>query len=320
MLFTVRPIQLPEDYGPVAELLSAIQGAPVTADSLQAEDSQIPTKANLSCNEEGKLTGFARSRWLAVSETGAPLGYAVSWRAPWTKPGAVCSLFGVHPDARLQGIGRLLAQTIEEWARSIGAELLMGELPDQPSGTDRFIERTGLFSPVHIQKYRLDLTTWSPSANLPSIEGLRFFTLADAPGLETELYELYARTLQDNPGHVGGMAPYQMWLKEALPEDRCSPELVFLAAVHDRLVGVSTIFRTDEPDLFYTDYTGVDRSVRGKGLARALKEQTLEVARQLGARRMLTETEASNSPMRQLNLRMGYQVQEGTYVIMKRLD
>lgn len=301
--------------------MGAVQGAHVTPNSLANEDSQIPTKPNLRRDENGKLIGFARNRWLAISETGEAVGYAIAWRAPWTQPGTVCSLFGVHPDARLQGVGSLLAQTIVAWSRSIGAELQMGELPDQPTGTDRFINRIGFTIPAHIQEYLLDLTAWSPSVRTPAIQGLRLFTLADEPDRESELHDLYTRTLLDNPGHVNGeIAPLEKWRRESIPADRCGPELVFLAAVDDRLVGVSVIFRTDEPDLFYTDYTGVDRSVRGEGLARFLKERTIEVARQLGARRMLTETEASNGPMRHLNLSMGYRVQEGKYVIFKQLD
>lgn len=322
MSFTIRSLQLPDDYEPLAELLTAIKGAPVTAESLQQEDSQIPTTANLGKDQDGRLTGFARHRLLAIDEDGTPVGYAIAWRAPWTPPGAICSLFGVHPNARNHSIGTALVQQLEEWGRSIDAELLMGELPDQPAGVERFIERTGLQIDAYVQEYLLDLTYWQPTATTPNIEGLRFFTLAEATSdpVESQLYDLYLRTLADNPGHLGGLPPFEAWREEAIPAERCAPELVFLAAIGEELVGVSTLFRTEEPDLFYTDYTGVDRSVRGKGLARALKERTFAAALQLGARRMITETEASNLPMRQLNLRLGYKVQEGVYRIIKRLD
>lgn len=322
MIFTIRPLHLPEDYAALAELLTIIKGAPVTAQSLQEEDSQIPTEANLSRDQDGRLTGFARLRLLAVFETDSPLGYAAAWRAPWTPPGAICSLFGVHPDARNHSIGKALVQALTDWARSIGAELLMGELPDRPAGVERFIEKAGFQVDAYVQEYVLDLTAWQPKSTLPEIEGLRLFTLADRPGEETErqLYDLYLRTLADNPGHLGGLPPFEAWREEAIPAERCSPEMVFLAAVDDRLVGVTTLFRTEESDLLYTDYTGVDRSVRGKGVARALKEWSFAAARDLGARRMITETEASNVPMRQLNLRLGYVVQDGVYRIIKRLD
>jgi GNAT superfamily N-acetyltransferase len=103
----------------------------------------------------------------------------------------------------------------------------------------------------------------------------------------------------------------------ALPEERTAPELVFLAADGDRLIGVSTLFRTEDPAVFYTDYTGVDRAYRGKGIARALKERSFAVARDHGAQKM--ETEVSNEPMQQLNLRMGYKLEGGTYRIVKSL-
>lgn len=118
---------------------------------------------------------------------------------------------------------------------------------------------------------------------------------------------------------MGALTPFEVWRRDALPEGRTSPELVFLAADGDQLVGVSTLFSTEDPVVCYTDYTGVDRNYRGRGIARALKERSIMAAQALGARHMVTETEASNVSMRQLNLRMGYKVTSGTYRIMKRL-
>jgi GNAT superfamily N-acetyltransferase len=324
MSFTIRPLDLPSDYGPLANLMTVIQGAPVSPDDLVEEDRQIPTVSALAQNESGQLTGFGRARFLALSPDGQALGYAFAWRAPWTPPGDVSSLFGVHPAARRQGIGRALVQAIEGWARSIGANDLWSMQPDHPAGVEAFLEKAGFRIDAYVQRFILNLADHHPATQQPTVEGVRLYTLAEVPeterpSVEAKLYELYAETLQDNPGHLGGLPSFTEWRKDALPDQRTAPELVFLAAAEDRLIGVTTLFRTKDPAIFYTDYTGVDRSYRGKGIARILKDRSFAVALELGAQTMETEIVASNRPMQQLGRTMGYRAAGGTYRIVKSL-
>lgn len=109
------------------------------------------------------------------------------------------------------------------------------------------------------------------------------------------------------------------WRKEALPED-CSPEKwVFIALDGDRFIGVSTLFSTEESGVLYTDYTGVDRHYRGRGIAKALKLLSIQTAINDGAHTMTTETEAGNEAMQQLNRGLGNVSGKGHYRIRKAL-
>ncbi|HYF91472.1 MAG TPA: hypothetical protein VD969_04420 [Symbiobacteriaceae bacterium] len=64
------------------------------------------------------------------------------------------------------------------------------------------------------------------------MEGIRFFTLADEPGEDTErkLYELKALTLPANPSFGGGLWPFDQWRHWVLETPRAVPDCFILAA------------------------------------------------------------------------------------------
>jgi hypothetical protein len=56
----------------------------------------------------------------------------------------------------------------------------------------------------------------------------------------------------------------------------------------------------------WTDWTGTGRKVRGRGVARALKLETVMQAMALGTKRVRTENDGANAPILHLNEEMGY--------------
>ena len=61
-----------------------------------------------------------------------------------------------------------------------------------------------------------------------------------------------------------------------------------------------------EDHVLLHDYTGTARSVRGQGVARALKYETVAQAIALGQQRVRTNNDAENAPILKLNAEMGY--------------
>ena len=57
----------------------------------------------------------------------------------------------------------------------------------------------------------------------------------------------------------------------------------------------------------WTAWTCTARSVRGRGLARALKLETLAQAIELGVPKVRTANDGENAPILHLNEQMGYQ-------------
>ena len=58
----------------------------------------------------------------------------------------------------------------------------------------------------------------------------------------------------------------------------------------------------------WTDFTATSRAVRGRGIARALKYETIAQAIELGYERIRTANDGANAPILHLNEEMGYRL------------
>jgi len=81
---------------------------------------------------------------------------------------------------------------------------------------------------------------------------------------------------------------------------------MWIARKGDAVVGVSVLLYPATRGNVWTDWTGTARSVRGRGVARALKLETVTQAIDLGVDRVRTENDGANAPILHLNAEMGY--------------
>ena len=81
---------------------------------------------------------------------------------------------------------------------------------------------------------------------------------------------------------------------------------MWIARQGDELVGVSVLLYPPARGNVWTDWTGTARRVRGRGVARALKLETLMQAVALGVERVRTENDGENAPILHLNEELGY--------------
>jgi RimJ/RimL family protein N-acetyltransferase len=58
----------------------------------------------------------------------------------------------------------------------------------------------------------------------------------------------------------------------------------------------------------WTWLTGTPRAVRGRGIARALKYETMAQAIELGYQRVRTNNDGANAPILHINQEMGYRL------------
>ena len=70
----------------------------------------------------------------------------------------------------------------------------------------------------------------------------------------------------------------------------------------------------------YTDYTGVLRSYRGRGVALALNARSLEAVRAVGVKRVMTEMELGNVALRTVNERLGFEPGSGRVRLVKAMS
>ena len=142
---------------------------------------------------------------------------------------------------------------------------------------------------------------------VPPPEGVEIVTWAERPALSRGLYEVYAEASPDIPGDEEQLATYDEWLTLHMngPGDRA--DATFVAVAGDEVVGYAKLSLTEaQPEVAYHDLTGVRRAWRGRGVARALKATQIDWAKRAGYKRLSTNNEERNAPIRRLNERFGY--------------
>ncbi|MEV4132851.1 GNAT family N-acetyltransferase [Dactylosporangium sp. NPDC049742] len=317
---TIRAMRAPADYDAVADLLTRC-GDTVTAADLAGQDAAMPPHGALSTDDDGRLVGHDRVRYVCPGDGGL-VGYAVAWRAPWTPAGVVASAVSVDPRQHAGAAHRALLEGLHSWASRIGAEQIMCEVADHDEAGLRLLAACGYRSRAHVCEATAPIPADAASAgdtHATARGPVRLTSIADepAPGRAAELYQLYLDTLPDNPGHIDSVPAFDDWRREVLDGDGCRPDWLFLALHDDRVVGVCHLRTTDDPYTAHNDYTAVARAWRGHGIARALKLHAAGQAARSGIRSMRTEVEAANRAMLAVNDRLGYQRGRGHHRMVR---
>jgi hypothetical protein len=84
-------------------------------------------------------------------------------------------------------------------------------------------------------------------------------------------------------------------------------------------VGISQLAYPPVRGVVATDWTGTARKVRGRGVARALKCETLMQAIALGVDRVRTDNDSANAPILYINETMGYRIRVEGIQFLKEL-
>ncbi|HWI51472.1 MAG TPA: GNAT family N-acetyltransferase, partial [Symbiobacteriaceae bacterium] len=173
----------------------------------------------------------------------------------------------------------------------------------------------------HSYESALDLATFEPArfSGVPQglqARGIRLTTMADLPPeAGRQLYDLWAKTAHDNPSYRGGGdPPFEHWSKWVLQNPNMPLDCLIVAMDGDRIVGTTGLLRLDNGS-YYTDYTGVDREYRGRGIALALKLFSIRKALAAGAPYMRTNNDSTNAPMLAVNRKLGYTPRPGVFIV-----
>jgi GNAT superfamily N-acetyltransferase len=104
------------------------------------------------------------------------------------------------------------------------------------------------------------------------------------------------------PFHEQTFEDFMKWMRSpGLHEDR-----IWIARDREAIVGVSMLSYPPKRGVVTTDWTGVARAGRGRGVARAVKCETVMQAIALGVDRIRTDNDFQNKPILHINESMGY--------------
>lgn len=323
MAFTFRKLLLPQDYAGIVALLNQIWAEPTSVEKQKEADAKLYTVGKTWLDEKGLLQGYDRSRQVALNEAGQIVGFAWSWRAPWTEAGYLCNTLVVDKEHRNQGIGHQLLKHIAEWGANIGASNLITEIRDDDEEALQFVQQRGFYVERHSFQSVLDLTTYEDQFDLNTEElmereGFRYLTLADEPGEASEykLYELYKETLVDIPGFLGSVPSQAEWRKWYLFIDGYQPDLVLIMAKGEKFIGVSHLLFNTQTKGMYHEYTGVSPAFRGKKVGLILKRLAIRLAQQRNVPYLRTDNDSTNIPILAINKKLGYKPLRGHYRII----
>lgn len=93
---------------------------------------------------------------------------------------------------------------------------------------------------------------------------------------------------------------------QGMHEPGIREDRIWIAREGDTILGVSILSYPPSRGVVQTDWTGVARAARGKGVARALKCETVMQAIALGVQEVRTDNDSTNAPILHLNEVMGY--------------
>jgi GNAT superfamily N-acetyltransferase len=142
-------------------------------------------------------------------------------------------------------------------------------------------------------------------------QGVRMLPLSEDsdPDRMTKLYEMASAAEQDIPTTVPMREmPFDEWKSLTFDNPGIREDRFWIARHGDAIVGLSVLSFPRRRGLPWTDFTATSKAVRGRGIARALKYETMAQAIELGFERVRTSNDGDNAPILHINREMGYRL------------
>jgi GNAT superfamily N-acetyltransferase len=237
---------------------------------------------------------------------GAVAGSAVAAIQP-QRPELVFALVTVRGEQRRRGAGTALYEAICEWTRERRLDTIEVVVADNDGESLAFAQRRGFVEDRRESGVALDLTRIEPPPVEPP-EGVEIVTWAERPELARGMYDVALEALADIPGqHDDQPEPFEDWLAHDMQGPGDHPDATFVAVAGEEVVGWAKFSLTAaQPMTAHHDLTGVKRTWRGRGVARALKAAEIVWAKTNGYEELRTRNDERNGAIRHLNEQLGY--------------
>jgi mycothiol synthase len=245
------------------------------------------------------------SRWILAFLDDLPVGIGVG--RPSSLAGANFAMVRVLPEARRQGVGTALLESISEHARAAGRRELWGRIRADDPGSLEFAEERGFRETGRERDVVLDVER--APIGVAHVPGIEFTTLAERPDLVRAVYELDVEVTPDVPAH-GDQEPmtFERWHASNLEGPGAMPEAYVVALDGDHVVGYTGLRRRGSDTAEAENLlTAVRRPWRRRGIGSALKQRQIERARVAGVEQIFTTNDEANAPMRGVNAQLGYE-------------
>ncbi len=303
---------------------ATLDDAPFAADLFTALDPDEPSDPKIQRHQWENAPREQIFERFVIERGGGPVGLAVHAHMPWEKLPKRYGWVGadVLPELRTSERLSALYDFTEDRSRAEGTEIFSTWSRETDDFRVRFLTRRGYREERRGRWWELDLVAsreWllamaQESRARMRRAGVRILTLRDEADGEKyrKTWRCYEESVQDVPTTVPivpqPLEQFMRWLRRpGTREDR-----FWIARADDDVVGISVLAYPPVRGNVQTAWTGMKRSARGQGVARALKLETIAQAIRLGVRRIRTGNDSTNAPILHLNEELGYRTIPGS--------
>jgi len=264
---------------------------------------------------ENPELGGTSERWIAEVE-GHPVGYAMLFHPDWSSMTEKGCYAWVGWQPELTSILPELVGFVEERARALGSSRIQFYCQEDESAVITALLAAGFHLDTMAKVWELDLRRhrdrlleWTERSRATmAAQGISLRTLSEhkVDDPYRALYQAHHDSRIDMPrSHEMVPVPYEVFRTwHGSPDHRA--DRTWIALDGDRVVGLSYLRYPPAGGPVWTGFTGTVRSHRGRGIARAVKMETLAQAMELGVESVRTDNDERNAPMLHINEELGY--------------
>jgi len=275
--------------------------------------------------------GYAYARFLAERDA-MPIAYLGWIHGPWAKlPDRHCEVeVWLDRDALDDELLLEMWKWIGDEAVAQESALLLAYCAEDEPEMLHSLASLGYERARAEKVWQLDLAKHGPRLMQDAADartrmdgaGIRMMTIADWPDRDkyARLFELNQLTVQDVP-HTLTIVPeaFQDFDRRAHAPDR-REDRWWVACDGPVPVAMSYLKFPPVRGAVWTGFTCTHPDYRGRGIARAVKLQSLAQAAQLGVPSVCTDNDAENAPMLHINETLGYVRRPGFVEHHKRVE
>ena len=265
-----------------------------------------------------------------VLRDGTPIGFVRHNHAPWDQMAKRYGRLGfeILPAERTDTQLATVFDMIEERAHASGTRIFTSYAREDDDWLMRWFAARGYREERRSKAWELDLVARRDALETMAAEsrrkmrdaGIAIHTIDQDPDPEKlhKIHEMSEEAAADVPTTIPHVRQSFEVFARWFDAPTVRLDRMWIARDGDDIVGISVLSYPPTRGNVWTDWTGTGRKVRGRGVARALKLETVMQAIALGVKRVRTENDGENAPILHLNEQMGYQRIPGWIQFLKQ--
>jgi len=222
----------------------------------------------------------------------------------------------VRPEEQGKGFGTICYDFLTDKLKPFDPLKITTEIYEPHQQSVQFFEKRGFKHTVTEKESSLDLIVYNPAKYEDEITrinkyGFRIITYSDFrkedKSADYKVWEFEREVAPDMPWPDPIEIPeYDIYSKQTLHHPKFNSDAWFLVVDGDRIAGLNNLWKSEISKGINNGLTGVRREYRRKGIATALKYNSLAWAKNQGYDWIRTDNADTNEGMLSINIRAGF--------------